>query len=135
MNIYWSPSIEIGVCSIIIFWVGLYFWERLVSLKPIKRSFIVSITGILAFLIYAIAHMYVIYIFQGSGQDSQGLQLIQSFIFFSIFYSAVIFSRIIIKINYKIYIIIAVILILVWTVNSILFNSGLISNSFGNRIF
>lgn len=95
-------------------------------MEPIKRSFIVSIAGILSFLIYAIAHVTAIYIIKGSGYDSPTMQLIQSFILFSIIYSAAIFSRLIIKINYKIYIIIAVILILVWTVNSILFNSGLL---------
>ncbi|MCL2761572.1 MAG: hypothetical protein FWD70_08010, partial [Desulfuromonadales bacterium] len=71
MNIYGSLSIAIGICSIIIFWAGLYFWERLISIKPIKRSFIVSIAGILACLIYAIAHMYATYyVFKVSSYDS-----------------------------------------------------------------
>jgi len=125
VDIYLSPSIEIGVCSIIIFWVGLYSWEHLVSSKPIKRSFIISVSGILAFLVYAITHITLIYVFKGSGNDSQSMQLVESLILFSLVYSAVIFSRLIVKVNYKIYIIVIVILILAWTVKSILFHTGL----------
>lgn len=125
VDIYLSPSIEIAVCSIIIFGVGLYSWENFLTLKPIKRSFIISISGIFAFLVYAITHIIFIYVFKGSGNDSQSMQLLESFILFSLAYSAVIFSRLIVKINYKNYIIFIVVLILAWTVKSILFHAGL----------
>jgi hypothetical protein len=125
MNIYWSPSIEIGISSIIIFCLGMYFWEKLVDLKPIRRSAVISIVGILSFFVYVLAHISIIYIIRGSGYDSPTIQLIKSFGLFSIFFSIAIFLRIKVTVDSKVLIFIALILIVIWTVNSILFNSGL----------
>lgn len=125
MNIYWSPSIEIGICSIVICWLGIYYLDKLDYMQPIKRSFIISFCGISSFIVFVIAHILALNMFRSSGYDSQTMQLIKSLVIFSIFYLVVIFLRIIIRVNYKVIVFITIMLIVVWTINSILFNSGL----------
>jgi hypothetical protein len=122
--IYWSPSIEIGLCSIILIWLGLWNWERLTTIQPIKRSIIISCVGVVSYLLFVIAEISIINVILGSGNDSPTMQLAESFILFTIVYVLIMLSRIKFATKYSYLASILSVLILVWTVNSILFNSG-----------
>jgi hypothetical protein len=124
MKIYWSPSIEIGIMSIIIFWGGFFYLMKLKKVSSKSMYLKTCVMGVLAFLTYAVIHSIIIIKQQGWGADSPLMQLIYSFILFSIAYVIVInISRLIHK-YYWIIGLIFTITIVGWTVNSILFNSG-----------
>jgi len=125
MKIYWSPSLEIGIVAIALFWLGFSIWENLSAVPTRKRFFIISGLGIGGFLLYCIVHINVIVKIEGWGADSPIMQLMESFILFSIVYILLMLTRIKAKKSYKPTAILVTVAIIAWTVNAILFNSGL----------
>jgi len=125
MRIYWSPSLEIGIVAIALFWLGLGVWEKLNAVPTSKRFFVVSGLGVGGFLLYCIVHINIIVKIEGWGADSPIMQLMESFILFSIVYILIMLARIKTTKGYEPTAIIVTIAIIAWTINAILFNSGL----------
>jgi hypothetical protein len=125
MNIYWSPSIQIGAAAILIFWISYFRWDKL-KYETFNKTFLnIYFTGILLFLIYIISHLIFIFRISGWGADSPIIQLMASFFIFVFVFIPTIYIRKYFSHRYWLVGIAFTVLSALWIVNAILFNSGL----------
>ncbi len=125
MKIYWSPSVEIGIAAAIIFWITYFRWDKLKMESFNKKFFKTSSTGIIYYFIYTIFNFVFIVNTRGWGADSPLMQLMQSFILFSIVFVPTVYVRKHVTKKYWLIGILFTVLSALWAANSILFNSGL----------
>lgn len=108
-----------------IFWISYFRWDRL-QYETFKKTFLnIYLTGVLLFLIYIISHLIFIVKINGWGADSTIMQLMASFFVFVIVFIPTIFIRKYFSHGYWLVGIAFTVLSALWTVNAILFNSGL----------